>query len=69
MKTLIPGKGGKVSKLSLAEQKKWASVLPDLAGIWASQMAKKGLPGKSVIKFYMDGVRKRGEKPLRNWDK
>jgi TRAP-type C4-dicarboxylate transport system substrate-binding protein len=69
MKTLIPGKGGKVSTLSLAEQKKWASVLPDLAGIWAAQMAKKGLPGKSVIKFYMDGVRKRGEKPLRNWDK
>jgi len=69
MKKLIPSKGGKVSKLPMAEQKKWASGLPDLAGIWAAQQAKKGLPGKSVIKFYMDGIRKRGEKPLRNWDK
>ena len=69
MKKLIPSKGGKVSKLSLAEQKKWAKGLPDLAGIWAAQQAKKGLPSKSVIKFYMEAIRKRGEKPLRNWDK
>ena len=69
MKKLIPSKGGKVSKLSMAEQKKWANGLPDLAGIWAAQQAKKGLPGKSVIKFYMEAIRKRGAKPLRDWDK
>ena len=53
----------------MAEQKKWASGLPDLAGIWAAQQAKKGLPGKEVVKFYMESMRKRGAKPLRNWDK
>lgn len=69
MKTLIPSKGGKVSKLSMAEQKKWAKGLPDLAGIWAAQQAKKGLPGKSVVKYYMEAIRKKGENPIRNWDK
>ena len=69
MKKLIPSKGGKISKFSMAEQKKWASGLPDLAGIWAAQQVKKGLPGKEVVKFYMESMRKRGAKPLRNWDK
>lgn len=69
MKILLPKGGAKVTTLSMAEQKKWAAMLPDLAGIWSAQMTKKGLPGKAVIKAYMDGVRQRGEKPLRNWDK
>lgn len=65
---LLPKGGAKISTLPLAEQKKWAAGLPDLAGEWAKLNESKGLPAKQVLKAYMDGVRKRGVKPLRNWD-
>ena len=66
---LLPKAGAKVATLPLAEQKKWAALLPDLAGDWAKQISAKGLPANQVIKAYMDGVRKRGGTPLRDWDK
>jgi TRAP-type C4-dicarboxylate transport system substrate-binding protein len=66
---LIPGAGGKVSELPLAEQKKWAAALPDLGGDWVKNMKAKGLPGEEVLKYYMNAVRAAGEKPLRDWDK
>ena len=68
MEELLPKAGATVTTLPIEEQKKWAALLPDIAGEWAEQMEKKGLPGKAVIKAYMDGVRKRGIVPLRNWD-
>ena len=66
---LLPKAGAKVSELPLAEQKKWAQLLPNLANQWVKQVEAKGLPGKTVLKAYMDGVRKRGVTPLRDWDK
>jgi TRAP-type C4-dicarboxylate transport system substrate-binding protein len=66
---LLPKGGAKISTLPLAEQKKWAAGLPDLAGQWVKQMKAKGQPGAKVLKAYMDGVRKAGEIPLRDWDK
>lgn len=66
---LLPAAGAKVSTLPLEEQKKWAAGLPDLAGAWVKSQEAKGLPGKAVLKAYMDGVRAAGETPIRNWDK
>ena len=66
---LLPKAGAKVSTLPLAEQKKWAALLPDLAGDWAKRIEAKGLPANRVLKAYMDGVRKRGVTPIREWDK
>lgn len=67
---LLPKKfGAKINVMPKAEQKKWAAALPDLAGEWAKRLEAKGLPAKLVIKTYMDGVRKRGITPLRDWDK
>lgn len=68
-KILLPKLGATVTTLPLAEQKKWAMALPDLAGQWAKRNDAKGLPATKVLKFWMDGVRKRGVKPLRDWDK
>jgi len=62
-------KGIKFHKLSEAEKAKWAAALPNLAGQWAKQVEAKGLPAKKILKVYMDAVRKRGNKPVRNWDK
>ena len=66
---LLPEAGAKVSELPMAEQKKWANMIPDLAGDWVKAQEAKGLPAKTVLKAYMDGVRKAGVKPLRDWDK
>ena len=66
---LLPEAGAKVSELPMEEQKKWASLLPNLAGDWVKAQEAKGLPAKTVLKAYMDGVRKAGVTPLRDWDK
>jgi hypothetical protein len=32
-------------------------------------MEAKGFPGKKVVRAYLDGMRKRGVKLVRDWDK
>jgi len=66
---IMATKGAKISRLSPAEEKKWAQMVPDIAGQWVANTKKKGLPADKVLKAYMDGVRKRGGTPLRDWDK
>ena len=55
-----------VSELSQAEREKWAKALPDVAGDWAR---RNGDAGRQVLKIFMEEARKRGAKPLREWDK
>jgi len=56
----------KISELPAAERAKWAAALPDVAGDWAR---RNGEPGRVVLKTFMEEARKRGAKPLREWDK
>jgi TRAP-type C4-dicarboxylate transport system substrate-binding protein len=56
----------KVSELPQAEREKWAKALPDVAGDWAK---RNGEPGRQVLKIFMEEARKRGAKPLRDWDR
>lgn len=56
----------KISELPQAERVKWANALPDVAGDWAR---RNGEAGKQVLKIFMEEARKRGAKPLRDWDK
>jgi len=56
----------KISELPQAERVKWANALPDVAGDWAR---RNGEPGRQVLKIFMEEARKRGAKPLREWDK
>ena len=65
----IQKEGAKVSTLPESERKKWAAMLPDIAGDWAKQWEAKGIPAKQVLKTYMEMVRKRGGAPMRDWDK
>jgi TRAP-type transport system periplasmic protein len=55
-----------VSELPQAERVKWANALPDIAGDWTK---RNGEPGRVVLKTFMEEARKRGAKPLRDWDK
>jgi len=56
----------KISELPAEERAKWAAALPDVAGDWAR---RNGEPGRVVLKTFMEEARKRGAKPLREWDK
>jgi TRAP-type C4-dicarboxylate transport system substrate-binding protein len=66
---ILASQGAKVSRMADIEQQRWADALPDIAGDWTKHAEAQGLPAKQVLKAFMDGVRKRGEKPLRDWDK
>ena len=61
--------GAKVIYLSDAERKRWADRLPNVPMQWAEAMEKKGKPGKAMLKGYLDGLRARGVKLARDWDR
>ena len=61
--------GAKVIYLPDVERNKWAHKLPNVPMEWAQAMEKKGLPGKAMLKGYLDGLRSRGVKLARDWDK
>jgi hypothetical protein len=54
--------------MSAADRKAWVVGLPDLAGDWAAAADAKGLPGKAFLHAYMQGLRDKGETPVRDWD-
>lgn len=58
--------GAKINELSTDAMKKWANTIPNLAKQWADA---NGAVAKEVLAAYMDGVRKRGITPIRDWDK
>ena len=64
---ILANKGAEISTMSEADQKKWATLMPNIAGEWAARLETKGMPAKAVIKAYIDGAQKRGEKPIRDW--
>lgn len=68
VKALADG-GGKVADMSAAERKRWTEAMPNIAKEWAADLDKKGLPGTQVLNAYMDGLRKAGATPARDWDK
>ena len=61
--------GATISAFPAAERIKWVKLLPDLAGDWVARNEAKRLPAKKVLAAFMDGVRKRGGKPARDWDR
>lgn len=61
--------GAEVSDLSQAEKEKWIKILPNLAEEWAKDTEKRGFPAKKMLTSFMDAMRERGQKPLRDWDK
>ncbi len=65
---ILKKKGAKISTMPRSEQEKWANGLPDLAGNWVKATEARGLPARKVLKIVMEGIRKRGGKPVRNWD-
>lgn len=65
---LMAKQGATVTKFPQAERRKWAENMPNLAKEWVDANEAKGIPAKTVMKAFMDGVRAAGETPLRAWD-
>lgn len=58
-----------ISPLPPEQRERWVNSLPDLAGEWVKDINSRGLDGEAFLKAYMDGLRERGEEPIRAWDK
>jgi TRAP-type C4-dicarboxylate transport system substrate-binding protein len=56
-----------VTPLAPAEREKWVRTLPNLAADWVRANAARG-PARDIVKAYMDALRARGVKPVRDWD-
>ena len=62
-------KGGTIHKISKEERDAWAKNMPNIAKEWAESLEKKGIPGRKVLKFYMDTMRANNQPIARQWDK
>ena len=60
--------GGKIVQMSGTERDKWAQTMPNIAKSWAAGLEKKGIPGKAILKAYMDEMRGAKQQILRHWD-
>jgi len=60
--------GAKLINMSDEERTRWAEKLPNVPMAWVKSMESKGLPGKAMLKGFLDGLRTRGVKLVRNWD-
>jgi TRAP-type C4-dicarboxylate transport system substrate-binding protein len=65
---LMQAEGAIVTELPLEEKLKWLNGLPNNAKRWAEATERRGIPALEVLGIYMDAVRARGVRPLRNWD-
>lgn len=51
------------------ELAEWANMLPNIAKEWAEPLDARGIPATDFLAAYMEGLRSRGETPVRDWDK
>lgn len=61
--------GVKVYDMPDAERKRWAAMMPNIAQEWADRQEKRKLPGRNVLKAFMDELRARKIEIAREWDK
>lgn len=58
-----------VTEFPAAEREQMFRSMRNIATEWAKTNDAKGLPASKVLAEYMDLMRKRGAKPVRDWDK
>jgi len=65
----MQSEGAIVSELPLEEKEKWLAAMPNIAARWAEATERRGIPANEVLHAFLDAVRARGGKPLRDWDR
>lgn len=61
--------GGTIVSLSPEQRREWASSIADLAGAWADDLQSRGLPGRQILRDYMDTMRANDQPIMRHWDR
>ena len=61
--------GATVTEFPLAEKQKWLAAMPDIAGPWIEATERRGQPAGAALRAYMNALRERGARPLRDWDR
>ncbi len=61
--------GGTIMPVSEAERLAWARSLPNMALEWAETLEGQGLPGRQILREYMDVMRANDQPIVRHWDR
>ncbi len=61
--------GGEIIELTAEQRRAWALGLPNIAAEWAEDMESRGLPGRAILKDYMDAMRAADQPIMRHWDR
>ena len=62
------GENVQIVEMPAGETEKWANMLPNIAQEWAEPLDARGIPASEFLTAYLEGLRARGETPVRNWD-
>ena len=62
-------RGGTIIELTEEERRQWAARIPNMAKEWAADLERRGLPGRQILKDYMDIMRANQQPILRHWDR
>ncbi|MEX0957507.1 MAG: C4-dicarboxylate TRAP transporter substrate-binding protein [Rhizobiaceae bacterium] len=58
-----------MTDMSQEDRSAWVNGMPNIAAEWAADVEARGIPAKDFLAAYMNGLRERGETPVRDWDK
>lgn len=62
-------RGGTIVPMTPEQRRQWAEGLPNLARTWVADMESRGLPGRQILRDYMDIMRANGQPIVRHWDR
>ncbi|WP_417695174.1 C4-dicarboxylate TRAP transporter substrate-binding protein [Roseibium sp.] len=57
-----------ITPMAQTDREAWVAAMPNIAKEWADSLEEKGVPAGDFMKAYLDGLRAKGETPVRNWD-
>jgi TRAP-type C4-dicarboxylate transport system substrate-binding protein len=57
-----------ITPMSEEDRQAWVNAMPNIAKEWADGLGAQGVPAADFMRAYMDGLRARGETPVRSWD-
>lgn len=66
---ILAGQGVNFSVLPVADQKRWARNMPNIAEAWVEDLEARGIPAREVLDTFMQLQRDHGVTPLRDWDR
>ena len=61
--------GGTIQPLTDEQRRVWAESLPNMAQEWAEDLEERGLPGRQILRDYMDIMRANNQPIVRHWDR